>query len=792
MIPDADINYQYLSDFKLIGKGIFGVVYKASYLGTDVAVKECLPFIKQYGFDFEKVFNREVSILKECRHPNIVQYMGTCVHDDKFYIVTEFVKNDNLKTWITERIDEFPWKLRVNFAIDIARTLVYLHSKNIMHRDIKPENILITENGRAKICDFGFSRFAAKTEEEKRRLSYCGTETYMAPEIILCMDFNESIDIFGFGMILCEMIAGQLAEKAYKRKIPGFEIDSEDVYRYYEKDPLCPEAFVKLAINCTKYEEKERPSWKTIISTLNEIDEAIENSYNIGIIPAAGLISNDFLIPLSPAIKGQTIDYSGGTTTIKKTNSVKSLNLDTEELKNSNQKHYNGRPTSPILNTSRMNNQNYYYYYAINNPSNANDPSKNIYRRLPVYITPPLEHSSIIAVPKDIPKLSLNSPVISDTDILSNIKIKKSEQIVLTKEELQESTSSSLSPSSSHTNNHICSNHSSKDYPSPSYSPSISPTNKANTTSKNHLDMTSLTLNNSSFIQSEGSSSPSTSPQNSYNYLKNYAILNNVDDIMKNQTYNNIVLDKDRSRSTVDMKAELNKKLKPSSKWNSSLNLSLSRSRSRSRSPSYSHSPTSSPSPSPHRRHHHHYFHHYSNYQSHYDTEEEEDDDDEIQSTVSSSYDKNTTLCATSPKLTTTPSPTNANQKSNHKHDKHVSLSSLMDIRSYSNVVQKRKESLSQRSSLLFDNDKTLTIPDNNNKSYVMPTIEDIYNSEIITGIHHRFSINNIPCLSKCNVCKRRMSLVKRYLVCDDCNFRCHAKCSSLAPFSCTCTNRKK
>jgi len=564
MIPDADIDYQYLSDFKLIGKGIFGVVYKASYLGTDVAVKECLPLIKQYGFDFEKVFNREVSILKECRHPNIVQYMGTCIHEDKFYIVTEYVKNDNLKTWITERIDEFPWKLRVNFAIDIARALAYLHSKNIMHRDIKPENILITENGRAKICDFGFSRFAAKTEEEKRRLSYCGTETYMAPEIILCMDFNESIDIFGFGIILCEMIAGQLAEKAYKRKIPGFEIDPDDVYSYYEKDPLCPEEFVKLAINCTKYEEDERPSWKSIISKLNEIDETIENSYNIGIIPAAGLISNDFLIPLSPAIKGQTIDYSGGTTTIKKTNSVKSLNLDTEELKKSNKKHYNGRPTSPVLNTRRMSNQNYYYYFAVNNPSNANDPSKNIYRRLPVYITPPLEHSSIIAVPKDIPKLSLNSPEISDIDILPSLNNKKSEQIVLTKEELQDS-SAILSPSltASDINSHHQQQQNSKDYPSPSYSPSISPINKTN-----NLDISSLTLNNTSFNQNEPSSPSSSPPQNSYNYLKNYAILNNVDDIMKNQTYNNIVLDK--SRSTVDMKANINKKLESSSRWNSS------------------------------------------------------------------------------------------------------------------------------------------------------------------------------------------------------------------------------
>jgi len=713
MIPDADIDYEHLSDFKLIGKGIFGVVYKASYLGTDVAVKECFSTIKQYGFDFEKVFNREVSILKECRHPNIVQYMGTCIHEDKFYIITEFVKNDNLKTWITERIEELPWKLRVNFAIDIARALAYLHSRNIMHRDIKPENILITENGRAKICDFGFSRFAAKTEEEKRRLSYCGTETYMAPEIILCMDFNKSIDIFGFGMILCEMIAGKLAEKAYKRKIPGFEIDPEDVYHYAEKDPQCPEEFVELAINCTKYEEEERPSWKTIITKLNEIDETIENSYNIGIIPAAGLISNDFLIPLSPTIKGQTVDFNGSP--IKKANSVKSLNIDTEELKKNNKKKYNGRPTSPVLNTRRMSNQ-YYYYYAINNPTNTieSNPSRNVYRRLPVYITPPLEHSSIIAVPKDIPKFSLNSPELSPIDLT-----KATEQsIILSTEDDVEGEVEVEEQDADNEENPI-------------------------------KDMSSLTLN-SSFSGSEPSSSP---PPNSYNYLKNYAIINNVDNIMKNQTYNNIVLDKDKSRSTMDMKTKT--KL-------DSINRTTNKTKSQ---------------------------HHHLHAQFTLDDDNEKEEEDIVKNNKTS------------------------------RIDKHKSLPSLnYNIRSYPNAVQKRKESLSacehqqdiaNKSSLPFDNDETLTMPDNNTKNSriqasnsavslsptnLPSTIEDIYNleKENITGIHHRFSINNIPTLTKCNVCKRRMSLVKRYLVCDDCNFRCHAKCSSLAPFSCTCTNRKR
>jgi len=314
-----------------------------------------------------------------------------------------------------------------------------------------------------------------------------------------------------------------------------------------------------------------------------------------------------------------------------------------------------------------MSNQNYYYYYAINNPSNANDPSKNIYRRLPIYITPPLEHSSIIAVPKDIPKLSLNSPELSDSDLLSNPNNKKSEQIVITKEELNQSSSPSLSPTLSPTNIH--SNQSIKGYPSPSYSPSISSINKATQTT-NIFDMSSLTLNNSSFTQTEPnllSSSPP--PVNSYDYLKDYAIHENVDDLLKNQTYNNIVLDKDKSRSAVDMKSKLNHKLEPSSKWNSNLNLSRSHSSS---------SQTHSPSSHHHRHHHPHHHHYYSNRQSSYDTDEKEDENQSIISSTineldeSISMDKKTT--PTTPALTAS-KPLTKSSKS--KSNKHVSLPPL-------------------------------------------------------------------------------------------------------------------
>lgn len=71
---------------------------------------------------------------REARHPNCIQFMGTTQNDSKYYIVTEYVPNGNLKKWLEERGDQLTWRLRVSFATDIARALAYLHSKSIIHR----------------------------------------------------------------------------------------------------------------------------------------------------------------------------------------------------------------------------------------------------------------------------------------------------------------------------------------------------------------------------------------------------------------------------------------------------------------------------------------------------------------------------------------------------------------------------------------------------------------------------------------------------------------------------------
>ena len=91
-------------------------------------------------------------------------------------IISEYLPNGNLRSRIRNSSYEFTWPQRISFAIDIARAVAYLHARDCLHRDLKGENLLLSENDRIKVCDFGFARLAARNEEEMRHMSYCGTD----------------------------------------------------------------------------------------------------------------------------------------------------------------------------------------------------------------------------------------------------------------------------------------------------------------------------------------------------------------------------------------------------------------------------------------------------------------------------------------------------------------------------------------------------------------------------------------------------------------------------------------
>ncbi|KAJ7584872.1 kinase-like domain-containing protein [Mycena floridula] len=270
VIPYEDIMGEWIK----LGSGSFGFVYKAKYLGIDVAIKEVRPSTE---YDVSKYFEREWRLMKESRHPNIVLFLGLSRAPDpdgRIFIISEFIENGNLRQYIHDKAKPFPWRLRLSFATDITRALAYLHARKCIHRDLKGENLLVTSNGRLKITDFGFARIAARSAEESKRLTFCGTDSYMSPEILIGDEFDLPTDIFSLGVIFCEILARKLADDHhFKRTAPTFAIDGDEVRSLASEG--CPPDLITLALECLSPEPSGRPGTRDILERLRVIEAEV-------------------------------------------------------------------------------------------------------------------------------------------------------------------------------------------------------------------------------------------------------------------------------------------------------------------------------------------------------------------------------------------------------------------------------------------------------------------------------------------------------------------------------------
>jgi len=269
-LEDAwNINFEDMVFEKEIGRGAFGAVFKGSYFGTDVAIKKI--FDLEDDPDAMIYLGREVNVLKGMRHPNIVQFIGIC--NDKeagLHIVTEFVKAGDLRKFLKREDVEMGWKLRIKIAMDIAAAMTYVHSRNIIHRDLKSKNLLVDESWRVKVCDFGLAR----TNAANRPMTLCGTDDWMAPEVILGMQYNQKADVFSFGIVLCEIITRKKISLEMQRSpMDAFGMDVAKFKQLIPED--CPLDFAVLALECCAYDPEDRPTFKDIIVKLKSILEVL-------------------------------------------------------------------------------------------------------------------------------------------------------------------------------------------------------------------------------------------------------------------------------------------------------------------------------------------------------------------------------------------------------------------------------------------------------------------------------------------------------------------------------------
>ena len=255
-----------ITDFtlkKILGVGSFGKVLLVQHNATNAqyaikAIDKRLPEnIKE-----KPIFRREMEIMYKINHPNVVKLYGHFEDNTYCYFVMEYIPRGNLYSFVPQNgIPVIGTQTAVSLIKDVISALYYLHHMTppIIHRDIKPENILINEQMRAKLSDFGWSNYL---RGNNKRSTICGTPVYLAPEIINEFGHDEKIDIWCVGILLFELLTGEPPWGGDDVTTVKNNIAQMRIKWPRKMDPDARDIISKIL----RYIPEERPSWREILS----------------------------------------------------------------------------------------------------------------------------------------------------------------------------------------------------------------------------------------------------------------------------------------------------------------------------------------------------------------------------------------------------------------------------------------------------------------------------------------------------------------------------------------------
>ncbi|XP_041329440.1 serine/threonine-protein kinase 36 [Pyrgilauda ruficollis] len=289
-------NYHVL---EMIGEGSFGRVYKGRRKHSAQVV--ALKFIPKVGRSEKELKNlqREIEIVRDLHHPNIIQMLDSFETAKEVVVVTDYAEGELFQ--ILEDDGNLPESQVQTIAAQLISALYYLHSHRILHRDMKPQNILLGKDGVVKLCDFGFAR--AMSIHTMVLTSIKGTPLYMSPELVEERPYDHTADLWSVGCILYELFVG--TPPFYTNSI--FQLVSLII-----KDPVkwpmtMSEVFKSFLQGLLMKDPHERLSWPELLShpfiagRVTVIDDTEEHG-----------ISNPFTIKLSPelqALKEQQVYF---------------------------------------------------------------------------------------------------------------------------------------------------------------------------------------------------------------------------------------------------------------------------------------------------------------------------------------------------------------------------------------------------------------------------------------------------------------------------------------------------
>lgn len=274
----------------ILGKGGFGVVFKGNLNGKLVAVKRCDS--GTMGTKGQQEFMAEIDVLTKVRHRHLVGLLGYCTHGYERLLVYEYMSGGTLREHLCDLQQSgytpLTWTQRMTIALDVARGIEYLHGlaqETFIHRDLKPSNILLDQDLRAKVSDFGLVKLANDTDKSMVT-RVAGTFGYLAPEYATTGKVTTKVDVYAYGVILMEMIT---ARKVLDDSLPDDETHLVTIFR---RNMLDKEKFRKfvdptlelnaeagksllevadLARHCTAREQNQRPDMCHCVNRLSSL-----------------------------------------------------------------------------------------------------------------------------------------------------------------------------------------------------------------------------------------------------------------------------------------------------------------------------------------------------------------------------------------------------------------------------------------------------------------------------------------------------------------------------------------
>lgn len=262
---------------EVLGKGFFGQAIKVTHKATGevMVMKELI----RCDEETQKTFLTEVKVMRSLDHPHVLKFIGVLYKDKRLNLITEFIEGGTLKDFIRD-MDPFPWEQRVSFAKGIASGMAYLHSMSIIHRDLNSHNCLVKLDNTVVVADFGLSRLIVEEKvkpppekptnkkrfrriDRKKRYTVVGNPYWMAPEMLNGKRYDEKVDIFSFGIVLCEIIGQVYADPECLPRTLDFGLNvGKFVEKFLPED--CTPAFFPLAVACCDLTTDNRPPFQKL------------------------------------------------------------------------------------------------------------------------------------------------------------------------------------------------------------------------------------------------------------------------------------------------------------------------------------------------------------------------------------------------------------------------------------------------------------------------------------------------------------------------------------------------